>query len=101
MVSGRGADRAISGSGLYAECEEMPGVSGSVRWIRSKPWIVAGHGVLGPHSSPRHIEATRTYIRDVNATVAGASTAVDFYTKMLPLRPNALTQGGSGPLQRL
>jgi hypothetical protein len=71
----------------------MPGVSGSVRWIRSKPWIVACHGVLGPHSSPRHIEATRTYIRDVNATVAGASTAVDFSTKMLALRPKRVNPG--------
>jgi len=36
--------------------------------------VVAGHGVLDPDSSPRHIEETRRYVRDFNACVATTSS---------------------------
>jgi glyoxylase-like metal-dependent hydrolase (beta-lactamase superfamily II) len=55
--------------------------------------VVAGHGVLDPDSSPRHIQKTRGYIRDFNASVASTSTAVDLYEKMLTLHPNRVNPG--------
>ena len=55
--------------------------------------VVAGHGVLDPDSSPRHIEETRSYLRDFNAAVASTSTAQDLYEKMLTLHPNRVNPG--------
>src|SRR5215813_14645256 len=55
--------------------------------------VVAGHGVLNPDSSPRHIEDTRRYIRDVNAIAASSSTALGFYERMLALHPNRVNPG--------
>jgi hypothetical protein len=55
--------------------------------------VVAGHGVLEPDSSPRHIEETRRYLRDFSATVATTSTAMDLYEKMLALHPNRVNPG--------
>src|SRR5215468_4746701 len=56
-------------------------------------WVVAGHSVLEPDSSPRHIDETRSYIRDFNAAVATASTALSLYEKMLTLHPNRINPG--------
>ena len=55
--------------------------------------VVAGHAVLDPDSSPRHIEETRRYIRDLNAVVKTAPTALDVYNKMLVLHPNRVNPG--------
>jgi glyoxylase-like metal-dependent hydrolase (beta-lactamase superfamily II) len=55
--------------------------------------LVAGHGVLDPDSSPRHIEETRGYIRDFNVAVASTSTATELYEKMLALYPNRVNPG--------
>jgi glyoxylase-like metal-dependent hydrolase (beta-lactamase superfamily II) len=55
--------------------------------------VVAGHGVLDPDSSPRHIEQTRAYIRDFNQVVANTTTAMDLYEKMLTLYPNRVNPG--------
>jgi hypothetical protein len=55
--------------------------------------VVAGHGVLDPDSSPRHIGETRTYIRDFNGVVPKTSTAIDLYEKMLALHPNRVNPG--------
>ncbi len=55
--------------------------------------VVAGHGVLDPDSSPRHIEETRGYLHDFNATLASTSTARDLYEKMLTLHPNRVNPG--------
>jgi glyoxylase-like metal-dependent hydrolase (beta-lactamase superfamily II) len=55
--------------------------------------VVAGHGVLDPDSSPRHIEETRRYLRDFNACVATASTPLELYEKMLALHPNRVNPG--------
>jgi glyoxylase-like metal-dependent hydrolase (beta-lactamase superfamily II) len=55
--------------------------------------VVAGHGVLDPDSSPRHIEETRGYIRDFNAAMAITSTARELYEKMLTLHPNRVNPG--------
>ena len=55
--------------------------------------MIAGHGVLDPDSSPRHIEETRGYIRDFNASVASTSTAMELYEKMLTLYPNRVNPG--------
>jgi hypothetical protein len=54
--------------------------------------VVAGHGVLDPDSSPRHIEETRGYIRDFNAAAAGTLTAWELYEK-LTLHPNRVNPG--------
>jgi glyoxylase-like metal-dependent hydrolase (beta-lactamase superfamily II) len=94
----------ISGDAVYnnthpylAECDE----NARDEWLRALDKIealrpkavVAGHGVLDPDSSPRHIEATRNYIHDFNATVSGTSTALDLYEKVLALHPNRVNPG--------
>ena len=55
--------------------------------------VVAGHGVIDPDSSPRHIEETRRYLRDFNACVASTSTPQELYEKMLSLHPNRVNPG--------
>src|SRR6266850_3615554 len=55
--------------------------------------VVAGHGVLDPDSSPRHIEETRRYIRDFNACMATTSTPLQLYERMLSLHPNRVNPG--------
>ena len=55
--------------------------------------VVAGHSVLEPDSSPRHIDETRRYIRDFNAAESTASTALSLYEKMLTLHPNRINPG--------
>src|SRR5262249_8696019 len=94
----------VSGDGVYnnthpylAECDE----NARNEWLpavdkieaRHPTAVVAGHGVLDPDSSPRHIEATRAYIRDFNGVAANTSTALDLYTKMLALHPNRVNPG--------
>jgi glyoxylase-like metal-dependent hydrolase (beta-lactamase superfamily II) len=55
--------------------------------------VVAGHGVLDPDSSPRHIEETRRYIRDFSACLATTSTSLELYERMLSLHPNRVNPG--------
>jgi glyoxylase-like metal-dependent hydrolase (beta-lactamase superfamily II) len=55
--------------------------------------VVAGHGVLEPDSSPRHIHETRRYLQDFIAYRATASTAAEMYEKMLSLYPNRVNPG--------
>ena len=55
--------------------------------------VIAGHGVLDPDSSTRHIEETRGYLRDFSDSVATTSTARDLYEKMLALHPNRVNPG--------
>jgi glyoxylase-like metal-dependent hydrolase (beta-lactamase superfamily II) len=94
----------ISGDGVYndthlylAECDERA----RDEWLHALDIIehlhpkavVAGHGVLNPDSSPRHIGATRQYIRDFNATIMTTKTSLEFYDKMLSLYPNRVNPG--------
>ena len=94
----------VSGDAVYnnthpylAECDEQA----RNEWLRALDKIealhpqavIAGHGVLDPDSSPRHIEETRAYIRDFNRVAASASTAMDLYEKMLALYPNRVNPG--------
>jgi hypothetical protein len=94
----------ISGDAVYnnthpyrAECDEKA----RAEWLRALDKIealppkavIAGHGVLDPDSSPRHIEQTRNYLSDFNETVAKASTPLDLYAKMLALHPNRINPG--------
>jgi len=55
--------------------------------------VVAGHGVLDPDSSPRHIDETRRYVQDFNACVAGTSTPLGLYERMLSLHPERVNPG--------
>jgi glyoxylase-like metal-dependent hydrolase (beta-lactamase superfamily II) len=55
--------------------------------------VVAGHGVMDPDSSPRHIEETRKYIRDLNTIAPAATTSQDLYQKMLALHPDRVNPG--------
>jgi glyoxylase-like metal-dependent hydrolase (beta-lactamase superfamily II) len=95
---------AISGDAVYnnthpylAECDEKA----RGEWLRALDKIeallpkavVAGHGVLDPDSSPRHIEETRAYIRDFNQVVADTQTVIDLYERMLALYPNRVNPG--------
>jgi glyoxylase-like metal-dependent hydrolase (beta-lactamase superfamily II) len=97
-------DLVISGDCVYnnthlylAECDEMA----RSEWLQALDRIeslhpkavVAGHGVLDPDSSPRHIEETRRYLRDFNACVATASTPLELYERMLSLHPNRVNPG--------
>jgi glyoxylase-like metal-dependent hydrolase (beta-lactamase superfamily II) len=55
--------------------------------------VIAGHGVLNPDSSPRHIEETRRYLRDFVASLAKTSTAMELYQTMLSLHPDRVNPG--------
>jgi glyoxylase-like metal-dependent hydrolase (beta-lactamase superfamily II) len=94
----------VSGDCVYnethlflAECDE----AARGEWLRALDHIeslapgavVAGHGVLNPDSSPRHIEATRQYILDFNACVATTTTPVELYDRMLSLYPDRVNPG--------
>jgi glyoxylase-like metal-dependent hydrolase (beta-lactamase superfamily II) len=80
-----------------AECDEQA----RGEWLRALDKIdalhpmavVAGHGVLNPDSSPRHIGETRVYLRDFNRIAASTLTAIDLYEKMLALHPNRVNPG--------
>ena len=94
----------VSGDAVYnnthpylAECDEKA----RAEWLCALDQIealhpnavIAGHGVLDPDSSPRHIAETRSYIHDFNATVASTSTVTELYEKMLALHPNRVNPG--------
>src|SRR5580704_13810723 len=84
----------IAGDGVYnnthlylAECDEAAitgwlGALDKIEALHPKA-VVAGHGVLDPDSSPRHIEETRRYLRDFDASVGRTSTAMELYETML------------------
>jgi glyoxylase-like metal-dependent hydrolase (beta-lactamase superfamily II) len=55
--------------------------------------VIAGHGVLDPDSSPRHIAETRRYIHDFNESVTNSSSASDLYRRMLTLYPDRVNPG--------
>jgi glyoxylase-like metal-dependent hydrolase (beta-lactamase superfamily II) len=55
--------------------------------------VVAGHGVIDPDSSPRHIEETRRYLREFNACVAATSAPLELYERMLSLHPDRVNPG--------
>ena len=94
----------ISGDAVYnnthpylAECDEKARgewllALDAIEALHPKA-VVAGHGVLDPDSSPRHIEETRAYLRDFNQVVAKTSTAINLYEKMLALHPNRVNPG--------
>jgi glyoxylase-like metal-dependent hydrolase (beta-lactamase superfamily II) len=95
VVSG---DCVYNNTHLYlAECND----EGRNDWLRALDKIeslhpkavIAGHGVLHPDSSPRHIEETRRYLRDFIASVASASTAIELYETMLSLHPDRVNPG--------
>jgi glyoxylase-like metal-dependent hydrolase (beta-lactamase superfamily II) len=94
----------VSGDAVYnnthpylAECDDKA----RSQWLHALDMIealhpkavVAGHGVLDPDSSPRHIDATRRYLRDFDAAVASTSTVLELYGKMLALHPNRVNPG--------
>ena len=94
----------ISGDAVYnnthpylAECDEKA----RGEWLSALDKIealhpqavVAGHGVLNPDSSPRHIEETRRYLQDFNAAVASTSTPLELYQKMLTLHRTRVNPG--------
>lgn len=97
-------DFVISGDCVYnnthlylAECDE----EACNEWLRALDKIeslhpkavVAGHGVLDPDSSPRHIQETRRYLRDFIASNKSTSTALELYETMLSLHPNRVNPG--------
>jgi len=95
VVSG---DCVYNNTHLYlAECDERA----RGEWLQALDKIesldpqavVAGHGVLDPDSSPRHIEETRRYLHDFNACVAATSTPLELYERMLSLHPNRVNPG--------
>jgi glyoxylase-like metal-dependent hydrolase (beta-lactamase superfamily II) len=55
--------------------------------------VIAGHGPLAPDNSPRHVEATRQYIRDFERLVGENSTAQELYDSMLALYPDRINPG--------
>jgi glyoxylase-like metal-dependent hydrolase (beta-lactamase superfamily II) len=95
VISG---DSVYNNTHLYlAECDEKA----RNEWLQalerletlSPKAVVAGHGVMDPDSSPRHINETRRYIQDFNACVANTSTPLDLYERMLSLHPNRVNPG--------
>ena len=55
--------------------------------------VIAGHGVLDPDSSPRHINETRRYLHDFNGCMAATSTPLELYERMLSLHPDRINPG--------
>ena len=95
VISG---DAVYNNTHLYlAECDE----EAANEWLRALDKIeslrpkavVAGHGVLDPDSSTRHIEETRRYLRDFVASLASTATAIDLYETMLSLHPDRVNPG--------
>ena len=95
VISG---DAVYNNTHLYlAECDEKA----RVEWLRAldkiealhSKAVVAGHGVLNPDSSPRHIDESRRYLHDFHASLASTSTSLDLYEKMLTLHPNRVNPG--------
>lgn len=95
VISG---DCVYNNTHLYlAECDEMA----RNEWLQALDRIeflhpravVAGHGVLDPDSSPRHIDETRRYLHDFNACVASTSTPLELYERMLSLHPDRVNPG--------
>jgi len=95
VVSG---DCVYNNTHLYlAECD----ANARTEWLRALDKIeslhpkavVAGHGVLNPDSSPRHIDETRRYLQDFNACLVVTSTHQDFYEMMLSRHPNRVNPG--------
>ncbi len=97
-------DLVISGDCVYnnthpylAECDDKA----VNEWLRALDTIeslnpkavVAGHGVLDPDSSPRHIVETRRYLLDFVASLASTSTAIELYRMMLSLHPERVNPG--------
>ncbi len=94
----------VSGDGVYnnthlylAECDE----GARSEWLHALDVIeglhpkavVAGHGVVDPDSSPRHIGETRRYILDFNDAIKRTSTAAELYEAMLSLYPDRVNPG--------
>ena len=97
-------DLVISGDCVYnnthlylAECDEKA----RNEWLRALEKIesldpkavVAGHSVLDPDNSPRHINGTRRYIHDFNSCLARTATPLELYEAMLSLYPDRLNPG--------
>jgi glyoxylase-like metal-dependent hydrolase (beta-lactamase superfamily II) len=95
VISG---DCVYNNTHLYlAECDakarnEWLQALGKIESLHPKA-VVAGHGVLDPDSSPRHIEETRRYLRDFNACVTATSTSIELYQRMLSMHPNRVNPG--------
>ena len=94
----------VSGDAVYNNTHPYlaeTGLEARAEWLRALDKIeslrpsavVAGHGVVDPDSSPRHIEGTRGYLRDFNAAVASTSTATELYERMLTLYPDRVNPG--------
>jgi len=95
VISG---DCVYNNTHLYlAECDHKA----ANEWLRALDKIeslnpkavVAGHGVLDPDSSPRHIEETRRYLHDFVASLANTSTAMELYEAMLSLHSDRVNPG--------
>jgi len=97
-------DLVISGDAVYnethlylAECD----AAGRTAWLQALDIIeglrpravVAGHAVTDQDCAPRHIDATRRYIKDFNAALATTSTHVELYEAMLALYPDRVNPG--------
>ena len=55
--------------------------------------VIAAHKVSNADDSPRHIEATRRYIRDFNRVNGETDSAEQFYERMLRLYPDRANPG--------
>jgi glyoxylase-like metal-dependent hydrolase (beta-lactamase superfamily II) len=55
--------------------------------------VIAGHKVPNGDDSPRHVAATRTYIRDFDQLDANTQTADELYERMLRLYPDRVNPG--------
>lgn len=55
--------------------------------------MIVGHGPLEPDNSPRHIDATRRYIRDFDRLDAETTTARALYDAMIALYPERVNPG--------
>jgi glyoxylase-like metal-dependent hydrolase (beta-lactamase superfamily II) len=55
--------------------------------------IIAGHKWLGNEDTPKHIEASRQYIRDFSRLAKETKTAKELFDKMIELYPYRINRG--------
>jgi glyoxylase-like metal-dependent hydrolase (beta-lactamase superfamily II) len=94
----------VAGDAVYNETHPFlteSNIEGRNAWIAAidclealKPRIViASHGPFEPDHSPRHLAATRAYLRDFNRLDRETTSAQELYNRMLALYPDRINPG--------
>lgn len=97
-------DLVVAGDAVYNEVHPFlveTDRAGRSAWLAaldriealSPSTVIVGHGPLTPDNSPRHIEATRRYIRDFDRLDYQTTTARELYDAMIAIYPSRINPG--------